>query len=68
MLLGGPQVLGRVYRPQHRIVGGKLVKAVYEAPEGLFPADGFEERRGSTARSASGEFGVALSGPADSAG
>ncbi len=44
MFLGGPQILGRVHRPQYRVVGGKLVEAVHEAGERFLAADGFVER------------------------
>ena len=38
-LLGGAEVLLRVHRPQHRVLGDALVEAVHEAPEGLLAAD-----------------------------
>src|ERR1700683_4477345 len=43
MLLGGPEVLGRVYRPQYRILHHALVEPVDQAAEGLFPAYGLVE-------------------------
>ena len=46
MLLGGPQVLRRVHRPQRRVVGDELVETVHEPGECVLPADGLIERTG----------------------
>src|SRR5712691_8524780 len=43
VLLGRPEILARIYRPELRVSGNALVERMHQAPEGLLAADRFVE-------------------------